>query len=334
MVHSYDSEENMRQIEIEWVQLNTKVVATLAEDKNPELCDLLWNYLPYSSIQHHALISGQHLYHYDPIVESFFAPAKMKQSRSQSPDGTVFLSYLQHLSIKYGFLTEDLPAAPVARVIPEHIEALKKAGAAIWNSTFKTKQLIEVRVSRKGEGHPSTYRIPKPGRVASPRLQALIDEITAETQSIWLEPPREVVGLFNGNIASGAGAYNQYFSTMVFVNGEERALAYNALGGLLKSCKRSDISLAALQQITPNFVLVPAEFLGYCGLTKLAEFATRMVSLLGDLQSKDEYAVVLSALTMYANKLNGWNLHYFPWIYGKEHAYKQPLAEQPLGPML
>ena len=57
----------MRQIEIEWLPLNKRVVAVLAEDKNPTLCDLLWSYLPYRSIQHHALISGQHLYHFDPI---------------------------------------------------------------------------------------------------------------------------------------------------------------------------------------------------------------------------------------------------------------------------
>lgn len=126
----------MRQIEIEWVQLERKIVATLAEEKNQALCDLLWKYLPYSSIQHHALISGQHLYHYDPIVESFFADAKTKESRSRSPDGTIFLSYLQHLSIKYGCLTEDLPAAPVAQVIPECIQSLKEVGKACWTSTF------------------------------------------------------------------------------------------------------------------------------------------------------------------------------------------------------
>ncbi len=328
----------MRQLEIEWLLPGggpaKKVVATLAEDKNPALCDLLWRYLPYSSIQHHALISGQHLYHYDPIVESFFAEAQTKESRSRAPDGTVFLSYLQHLSVKYGFLTEDLPAAPVARVLPECLETLREVGRACWNSTFRDKGLIEVRVSRRGEPAARDYRLPPPGAVASPAARRLIEEIHAETQRIWMTPPAEIVDLFGGNIASGAGAYNQYFTTMVFANGEERAFAYNALGGLLRSCQRSDISLEALRQITPNFVLVPSEFLGYCGLETLADFTAHMVGVLGELASKEEYAALLSALTLYANKLNGWGLHYFPWIHGKEHVYERPRPEQPLGPLL
>jgi hypothetical protein len=329
----------MRHIEIEWFNLapgapSKKVVAALEEEKNPSLCDLLWGRLPYSSIQHHALISGQHLYHYNPIVESFFAEAKAKESRSRSPDGTVFLSYLQHLSVKYGFLTEDLPAAPVARVLPECLDDLRAVGKACWASTFQDKNLVEVRVSRRGEPFDGAYRLPPPGPLASPSARQLAADLHDETQRIWMRPPAELVDLFAGRIASGAGAYNQYFSTLVFVNGEERALAYNALGGLLKSCRRSDISLETLRQITPNFVLVPAEFLGYCGLETLAGFVARFVAALGELESKDEYTSLLSALTMYANKLNGWSLHYFPWVYGRDHLYSTPLAEQPLGPLL
>lgn len=317
----------MKNIEIEWVQLDRKVVATLIEDQNPELCDLLWRHLPYNSIQHHALISGQHLYHYDPIVESFWAEARTTQSRSRSADGTVFLSYLQHLSMKYGDLTEDLPAAPVARVTTESLPALKEVGSACWDSTFRTKELIEVRVSRAGEPLGGRYMLPPPGTVGSPKVQELVDEIHAETQATWVTPPREVVDIHSGRIASGAGAYDQYFSTIVFVNGEERALAYNALGGLLKSAVRSDISLAELVQITPNFVCVPAEFLGYCGLETLERFATRFVSVLPKLRSKREYVTLLSALTLYANKLNGWILHYFPWIHGEDYSFVSAAPE-------
>jgi hypothetical protein len=231
-------------------------------------------------------------------------------------------------------LTEDLPAAPVARVLPECLDDLRAVGKACWASTFQNKNLVEVRVSRRGEPFDGAYRLPPPGPLASPSARQLAADLHGETQRIWMRPPEELVDLFAGRIASGAGAYNQYFSTLVFVNGEERALAYNALGGLLKSCRRSDISLETLRQITPNFVLVPAEFLGYCGLETLAGFVARFVAALGELESKDEYTSLLSALTMYANKLNGWSLHYFPWVYGRDHLYSTPLAEQPLGPLL
>src|SRR5262249_41300091 len=154
------------------------------------------------SIQHHALISGQHLYHYNPIVESFFAEAKAKESRSRSPDGTVFLSYLQHLSVKYGFLTEDLPAAPVARVLPECLDDLKAVGMACWNSTFKAKNLVEARVPRRGEAFDGAYRLPPPGPLASPSARQLAADLHGETQRIWLRPPEELVDLFAGRIAS------------------------------------------------------------------------------------------------------------------------------------
>lgn len=311
-----------KQIEIEWLPLKIKITANLLEDKNPELCNILWNYLPYASIQIHALISGQHLYHYTPIIESFFIEPKFKESRAKSPDGTVFLSYLQHLSIKYGDVTEDLPAAPVARVIPKDIPKLKEAGKKCWESTHNSKEIIEVRVTRKGEEfNEKDFRIKK-GSVKNKKVQELIDEIHKEVEDIWINPPEDVINVHKGKIKSGAGSYGQYFTTMVFVNGEERHLGYNALGGLLKTCKTSDISLDLLKQITPNFVYVPAEFLGYAGLEKLWDFVKRMLEVLYLVETKKEYFSLISILALYANRLNGWNLHYFPWKIGDKYKFK------------
>jgi len=312
-----------RQIEIEWVPLKIKITADLLEDKNPEFCDLLWKYLPYRSTQIHALISGQHLYHYLPIMEVFFMNPKTKESRAKSADGTVFLSYLQHLSIKYGENTEDLPAAPVAQVILEDIPKLKEAGKKCWESTYKTKELIEVRVTKKGEKvSEKDFKIRKPNPVKNKEVQELINEIHTETEKIWIDPPKDIVDVHTGNIKTKAGSYGQYFSTMVFVNGEERSLGYNALGSLLKTCKTTDIDLELLKQITLNFVYIPAEFLGYAGLEKLWEFVQKMLNVLDLVETKDEYFSLISILAMYVNRLNGWNLHYFPWKYGENYKFK------------
>src|SRR5215813_6247723 len=98
----------MRQIEIEWPAINRKVTADLIETKNPNLVQLLWDNLPYNSIQSHALVSGDHLYHVVPFWRSVWEPAMQKEDRTQSPDGTVFLSQLQHVAVKYGRLSEYL----------------------------------------------------------------------------------------------------------------------------------------------------------------------------------------------------------------------------------
>ncbi len=309
----------MRQIEIEWLGINRKVTADLIEDKNPNLCNLLWENLPYNSVQSHALVSGDHLYHVTPVWRLVWEHAMYKEDRTKSPDGTVFLSQLQHLAVKYGVLSEYLPAAPVGRVIDEHIPILKQAGQEIWEAAYRTKQIIEVRVTRKGE-RAERFRLAEPPPCTNASVDALVREIVAETQRIWVDPPEELLDIHAGHIKSGAGSRGQYFTTMLFVNGEQRPFGYGAIGGLIKSCFNNDVSVDALKQIAGNFIKVPAEFLGYCGLDKQWDFTQRTIQALKDVNTKEDFVTLMSALGLYANTLNGWNLHYFPWAHGE--AYK------------
>jgi hypothetical protein len=311
----------MRQIEIEWVGIGRKVTVDLVESKNPALCELLWTSLPYNSIQNHALVSGDHLYHLAPIVKLVYAQPRTREDRTKSPYGTVFLSHLQHLAVKYGDLTEYLSAAAVGQVIPEHIPILKTAGQEIWNAVYRTKQVIEVRVRRRGEA-TEMFSLPPPAATQGRVVQELVHEIHAETERIWVTPPEEILDIHAGRIQSRAGSYDQYFATLVFVNGEERPLGYCALGGLLKSCFNSDLSLEMLKQITANFIKTPAEFLGYCGLDTLWNFVERTLSVLKDIETKEDYVTLISSLSLYANRLNGWNLHYFPWKHGDDYKYE------------
>lgn len=322
----------MRQIEVEWVELAQKVTVNLDEQKNPELVELLWNNLPYQSVQTHALVSGQHLYHIAPISELVYTKARVKEDRTKSPEGTVFLSQLHHLAIKYGNLTEYLPAAAIGEVIPEDMQRLKDIGAHCWESTFRNKTPICVSVYPKGQR--STYaKLPKHGGVSDPEAQRLLDEIYEETCRIWLQPPQEILNLHNGHIQSRAGSYDHYFNTLVFLNGETRPLGYCVLGGLIRTCRVTDISLSALIQTTQNLIRTPAEFLGYCGLDKLWRFTQRALSVLGALQNKEEYYNLMATFCLYAERLNTWNLHYFPWQLGASLRFapegqpKRPFAE-------
>jgi hypothetical protein len=310
----------MRQIEIEWPAIERRVVADLIETKNPNLCDLLWDSLPYNSIQSHALVSGDHLYHVAPIWRLVWEQAKAKEDRTKSPDGTVFLSQLQHMAIKYGPLTEYIPAAVVGRVIPEHVPILRLAGQEIWRAAYETKQVIEVRITRKGEGS-DRFDLPTPPGVQSAAVDELVQELHAETQRIWIAPPQELLDIHAGRIKSKAGSRDQYFTTMLFVNGEQRPFGYGAIGGLIKSCFNSEVSLDVLKQLTANFIKVPAEFLGYCGLDKQWAFTQRTLEVLKDVETRDDYVTLMSVLGLYANCLNGWNLHYFPWAHGEQYRY-------------
>ncbi|HEX5033627.1 MAG TPA: hypothetical protein VFW62_04035 [bacterium] len=311
----------MRQIEIEWVELNKKVTANLIPDNNPELCDLLWERLPYTSIQTHALVSGHHLYHIAPIVELVTTKAQFKvPDRTKSDDGTIFLSQLQHMAIKYGKLSEYLPAAPVGQVIPEHIPILKEAGEGCWDAVYRTKQVVEVRVSRKGDDSKKFY-FPTFEEIKREPVRSLLKEIQDETWRTWVKPPQEVLDIHAGAIRSGAGSCGQYFTTMLFVNGEARPLGYSGFGGLMQLCKNPEITLDTLQKVAPHFVKTPAEFLGYCGLDTLWSFTERTLKLLPDLKNKDELFALVSMLALYTNQLNAWNLHFFPWAEGRAYTF-------------
>jgi hypothetical protein len=309
-----------RHIRVDWPAIGISVTADITHSMNPKLSDFLWNALPYNSIQNHAIVSGHHLYHLCPFRELVYGAAQYKEDRTKCPDGTVFLSHLQHLAIKYGELSEYIPAAAVGQVVDGDIAALKEAGRACWEATYRSKKLVEVRVTQK-DAPAAPFLVPRAAPVSSPTVQALIDDIQGELERVWVTPPPELVNIHEGRIPSRAGSYDQYFATMVFVNGETRPLGYGALGGLVKSCQLSDIDLATLRQVTPNFIRVPAEFLGYCGLERLWDFTQRTIAVLGELRSKAEYLSLISTLALYANRLNGWNLHLFPWHHGDQYRY-------------
>jgi hypothetical protein len=64
-----------RELRIKWPKLDVTVTVTM-NDLNSALVNILWNTLPYRSLQTHALVTGDHLYHLVPseplLVSPFF----------------------------------------------------------------------------------------------------------------------------------------------------------------------------------------------------------------------------------------------------------------------
>ncbi|MCZ7417001.1 MULTISPECIES: hypothetical protein [unclassified Streptomyces] len=273
---------------------------------------MLWESLPYQSLQGHALVAGEHLYHVAPIHELLYThPTHRIADRRNAPDGTVFLSGLQHLGIKYGELTEPMPAAPVGQVRGADMPALLEAGQAIWDAVYASKKEIRVEVRRAGTA--GGHRIPCLA-ATDPEASRLIRDVHAETERIWLSEPVELADLHRGVIASGAGTHETVLPTLLFVNGETRPLGYAAYGGLVRGAA-GDMPLDSLHQMARLLVGVPAEFLGYCGLEKLWAFTQRFLSRLDHLD-RDDFQAVAGQLALYINCLGGWNLHLYPWDTG------------------
>lgn len=58
------------------------------------------------------------------------------------------------MAIKYGPLSEYLPAAPCGIVIPEDIPKLQKAGNLLWHACYDTAQAIDVVVRDATQPEP------------------------------------------------------------------------------------------------------------------------------------------------------------------------------------
>lgn len=316
----------MSRVVVEWPQLECKVRVQLDPARNRVLTDLFLKHLPYTVVQNHALVSGDHLYHTCPIIELVHAKADyVEPDRTITPNGTVFLSHLVHFGMKYGELTEYLPAAPVGKVIDEDLAIVKEVGAALWEVAYVSHKIIHSHVYQEGGDTNRERYLPAAGKVSHPDVQALVDEIWQEANRIAVQVPEELLAIHKGDIRSRAGGKGQYFTTMVFVNGEQRPLGYCAVGGLLSASRCRSATLDMLREITPHFLVTPAKFLEYCGLHKQCEYVMRTHECLPLLRDKEEYHTLMAPLYIYTNLLNAWSLHLFPWnAAGQKYDYNPP----------
>ncbi len=144
----------------------------------------------------------------------------------------------------------------------------------------------------------------------------VLKEIERETDKIWVDEPLEIKKLRLGVIDSGAGTYHQYFSTLVFVDGDIRALGCYCANGLARSADLKSTTLEQLKDQVSIFMPISAKFLGYCGLKSVWDFTQDVMECLPTIQTKDEFRSLLGALAIYFMRLHMWVHNFFPWELG------------------
>jgi hypothetical protein len=142
------------------------------------------------------------------------------------------------------------------------------------------------------------------------------DRIQTASRKIWLEEPLELKKLRMGIIDSGAGTYGQYFSTLVFAEGDIRALGAYCAGGLAKCAALESITLQQLKDMVEIFLPVSANFLGYCGMKSVWGFTQDIMEVLPTIETKEQFRELLIAFARYALMLHIWVNNYFPWELG------------------
>lgn len=137
----------MRKMLMEFPDFDTKMVIEL-DETNKELCDEVWNALPFSSVQEHGMVTGEIIYCWVPVLSQ--AKIEKKQLHMESPVGRV--SYSQgtgnKIIIKYGECSEDL-YAPVLGLIDEKYHGeLKRVSREVWFNYFNDKKVLIVNFSK------------------------------------------------------------------------------------------------------------------------------------------------------------------------------------------
>ena len=162
--------------------------------------------------------------------------------------------------------------------------------------------------------------------------KAVKDKIEKETERIEFTPPDEVLKIFHyGILESGAGSYGQYFTTMVFAEGDCRALAFYNANNLLLVAEEESFTLEHLKTMAGLYLRVSSEFLGYCGLKRIWEFTQDILASLDTVKTKEEYKELINAFNAYVATVHGWIHHYFPWNIGELFPQKKKEDIQKMG---
>lgn len=151
-----------RKIQLEWPSEEIKVVATLLEEEEPELCDLLWENLeePLKMFCRHPVSTGQE---FSAAARPPRHPVKTgvllgrtKRMFSEIQPGSI--NYSVHggyggLSCYYGPCTEPITVsgAVVGKVSEGEMPELIKAGVAVWNAYYMLHEPILMYTRRYKE---------------------------------------------------------------------------------------------------------------------------------------------------------------------------------------
>lgn len=296
-----------RLIDIKWPELDISVVAELADEDNPEMCEEFWRDLPFKVMQAHPVVSGESLYAWTPTIST--APVRLRERIIDCPVGRLRYSQAtgNKFSIQYGKGLEPLAQPVLGIVLPEYHRLLPIVGKAIWTNLFYAKDKIFVEVSP----HDPEQQFRGKHRFAE--LKGVAAEFYAEAKRIQTEEPEDLRRIRTGEIGD-TGTYGQYFTAWDFANGMLRDYIMYTAYPLLKliDTLEHDDFVAAVAAFDPAY----SEYLGYSGLTTLLDFSEKLRNGIRETTDKEELKMIMQAFIMYGNRLCAWSYHYFPWYLG------------------
>ena len=157
--------------------------------------------------------------------------------------------------------------------------------------------------------------------------QQLIDEIYAEALNHWSDEPVEVAQLRSGVVHAGAGSFGQYYSTLVFALIYTLALGEHMVYGLVREGFRGEAPLPVLKRMTQADFgegFKSPQFLGYVLAPNVETYAERILEVLPEIESHEDYTELIGAYFTYLNNLHWWLHVVFPWYLGEAFPQATP----------
>lgn len=300
-----------------WPSLNLSVNATLADDKNPELCQDIWNALPIESVMSNAVITGGSMYCWAPILS--YAPLRYKEAIDKAPIGR--LRYSQgtgnKIIVQYDKCHEDVMGTVLGEVDAEDIPTIQAIGSKALQSIFLSKQPLYIRISRLEEGAAQEARQPQVNHLGlSPEAVDLVQRIMTEALAANKAETQEHKNMRTGR-NKDIGSFGQYFSTWEFVYSMLRDLSMYTLYPLAKMSHRENIDLRQLCETYMEMVPQYTNLLGSYGMFTLRNFTREFEKLIKEKElSRKDVIAIIEALTIYTNCLSAWAYFYYPWGIG------------------
>lgn len=157
-------------------------------------------------------------------------------------------------------------------------------------------------------------------------VQTVIDELEAERERIWLSIPKDVNDLGQGIIPRMTGPKKQYFTSLLYADGEARTLADEILWGLIEISGKPEADLDTLKLVVTQIVDYKADFFDFVGLPLTCKWTHRYAEGARAAETLEEFAAVTGAALSYMNRVHMWIQSVFPW--GIASAFPRADAKQ------
>ena len=146
----------------------------------------------------------------------------------------------------------------------------------------------------------------------------LIEKLEKEARAIQFDCPKEIKAIYDHQIVeSGQGAKGQAFSTMVFIEGDFRSLAYYNVLCLVRLADEPSFSLEQMRILFREYVPLSVTFLKTCGFEKLFELTEDCLAVMEQIEDIESFKEMLNLYSVYIGIYHQWVHNFFPWYLGE-----------------